>query len=71
MPPATKSPVCIAVGGREIGGFKEQHGLLANNWRSVIAEEIPSPEDNHFSILDAFANPEAALCKAAIRMMGL
>ena len=38
---------------------------------SVIAGDIPCPEDNHFSILDAFANPEAALCKAAIRMMGL
>jgi len=71
MPPATRAPVCIAVGGREIGGFKEQHALLANNWRSVIAEDIPCPEDNHFSILDSFANPEAALCKTVIRMMGL
>jgi arylformamidase len=71
MPPATKAPVYIAVGGREIGGFKEQHALLANNWRNVIAEDIPCPEDHHFSILDAFANPESALCKAAIRMMGL
>jgi len=71
LPPATRAPVCVAVGGREIGGFKEQHALLANNWRSVIAEDIPCPDDNHFSILDAFANPETALCKAVIRMMGL
>jgi len=71
MPPATKAPVCIAVGGREIGGFKEQHALLANSWRSVIAEDIPCSEDNHFSILDAFANPESALCRSAMRMLGL
>jgi len=45
--------------------------LLANNWRDVIAGDIPCPEHNHFSILDAFASPEAELCKAAIRMMGL
>lgn len=71
MPPATRAPLYIAVGGREIGGFKEQHALIANKWSSVLAEDIPCPEDNHFSILDAIANPGSPLCQAAIRMMGL
>ena len=71
MPPATKAPVYIAVGGREIGGFKEQHALIANQWSSVIAADIPCPDDNHFTILNSFANPETELCKAALRMMGL
>ena len=56
---------------REIGGFKEQHALIANQWSSVIAVDIPCPDDNHFTILNSFANPEAELCKAALRMMGL
>ena len=71
MPPATKAPVCIAVGGREIGGLKEQHALIANQWSGVIAEDIPCPDDNHFTILNSFANPETELCRAAVRMMGL
>jgi arylformamidase len=71
MSPATKAPLYIAVGGRELGGFKEQHALLANQWAGVIAEDIPCPEDNHFSILNSFADPQHALCKAALRMIGV
>jgi len=50
MPPATKAPVYIAVGGRELGGFKEQHALIASQWSGVIAGDIPSPDDNHFTM---------------------
>lgn len=71
MPPATRAPVIIAVGGREIGGFKEQHALIAAKWAHVIAEDIPCPEDNHFSIVDTFANPESRLCRSTLEMMGL
>src|SRR5258707_14890657 len=68
MPPATKAPVHIAVGGREIGGFKEQHSLIANRWSSVIAGDIPCPDDHHFTILNSFGNPGATPCNAALRM---
>ncbi len=71
MPPATRAPVYIAVGGREIGGFTQSHALLAERWAPVIAGSVPCPEDNHFSILDRFADPDSDLCKTAIRMMGL
>jgi arylformamidase len=71
MPPATRAPVYLSVGGRELAGFKEQHALLAGNWSNVIAGDIPCPDDNHFTILDSFANPESELHKTALRMMGL
>ena len=71
MPPATRAPLWIAVGGREIGGFKEQHALIANRWSPVLAGDIPCPDDNHFSILETFANADSALCRATLRMMGL
>jgi arylformamidase len=71
MPPATKAPLLISVGGREIGGFKEQHALIANRWSQVLAGDIPCPEDNHFTILNTFANAESGLCKATLRMMGI
>lgn len=71
MPAATKAPVHLVVGGREIDGFRYQQDLLADKWSSVVADNIVSPGDNHFTILDSFSNPENDVCKAALRMMGL
>ncbi len=71
MPPATKAPVHLVVGGREIDGFRYQQDLLAGKWSNVVADNIVSPGDNHFTILDSFSNPENDVCKAALSMMGL
>lgn len=71
MPPATRAPVYIAVGGREIGGFTQSHALLAERWAPVIAGDVSCPEDNHFSILERFADPASELCRTALGMMGL
>lgn len=71
MPPATRAPVHLVVGGREIDGFRYQQDLLADKWSNVIADNIVSPDDNHFTILNSFSNPENNVCKAALRMMGL
>jgi len=71
MPPATRAPVHLAVGGREIDGFRYQQDLLAEKWATVVADNIVTPDDNHFTILDAFSNAENNVCKSALRMMGL
>jgi arylformamidase len=71
MTPPTNAPLHIAVGGLEIGGFKDQHRIIAQSWRKVLGEDIPCPQDHHFSILDSFADPQSGLCRAALRMMGL
>lgn len=71
MPPATRAPVHLVVGGREIDGFRYQQDLLADKWSNVIADNSVSPDDNHFTILNSFSNPENNVCKAALRMMGL
>ena len=68
MLPPTNAPLHIAVGGQELGGFKDQHRIIAQAWRKVIGEDIPCPQDNHFSILDALADPGSELFKAALRM---
>jgi arylformamidase len=68
MMPPTNAPLHIAVGGQEIGGFKDQHRIIAQSWRKVLGEDIPCPPHNHFSVLDAFADPASGLCQAAIRM---
>jgi arylformamidase len=70
MPPAT-TPLYIAVGGAELGGFKDQHRLIAQAWGNRIGADIPCPEQNHFSILDKFADGRSDLFKASLRLMGL
>lgn len=69
MPPATDAPLYVAVGGREIEGFHQQHAEIKQRWAGVIAEDVPCPRDNHFSILESFANPDSELFRAAMRMM--
>lgn len=71
MPPATAASLYLTVGEREIDGFHYQHELLKKRWSSVIAEDIPCPGDNHFSILETFADGRSDLFKAACRMMKL
>ena len=59
----------IAVGGQELGGFKDQHRIIAQNWRESIGADIPCPMDNHFSILETFADPHSTLFQAALNMI--
>jgi len=69
MPPATDAPLYIAVGGDEQEGFQEQHQLIAKKWRKVIAGSVPCPGDNHFTVLDRFADPESALFKTVLKLV--
>jgi hypothetical protein len=37
----------------------------------VLAQDIPCPDDNHFSILEKLVDPSSALFRGAMKMMGL
>jgi arylformamidase len=69
MPPATDAPLYTAVGGREQEGFHAQNRLIRQRWKAVVKDDLPCPEDNHFTILDRLADPSSALFKGALRMM--
>lgn len=71
MAPATDAPLHIAVGGKEIEGFSQQHEIIKERWGKVIGQDIACEKDNHFSILETFANPASELFKASLRMMKL
>lgn len=71
MTPPTDAPLHIAVGGQELGGFKDQHRIIAQAWHKNIGADIPCPEDNHFGILETFADGQSELFRASMRMMGL
>lgn len=71
LPPATRAPVMTCVGGAESSEFKRQNALLAERWRGVFAGDIALPGANHFSVMDALADPQSALFQGARRLMKL
>jgi arylformamidase len=71
LPPATDAPLYTAVGGKEQEGFHYQNELIRAEWKSVAKDDLACPEDNHFTIVDRLADPDSALFKGAMRMMGL
>jgi arylformamidase len=71
LPPATRAPLMTCVGGDESSEFHRQNALLGSRWRPVIAEDIPMPGTNHFSVIDGLAVPQSALFAGARRLMKL
>src|SRR5512134_1051694 len=71
LPPATRAPLTVAVGGLESSEFKRQNALLAQRWKPVLARDVPMPGRDHFTIVDGLAEPANPLFAATRRMMGL
>src|SRR5258708_25060649 len=71
IPPATRAPLMITVGGDESGEFPRQNALLGERWRSVLAGDIPMPGRNHFSVVDSLTDPTSPLFAGAPRLMKL
>jgi arylformamidase len=71
LPPATRAPLTLAVGGLESSEFKRQNALLAQRWKAVLGGVIPMPGRDHFTVVDGLAEPAGALFAGARRMMGL
>ncbi|MGH8721683.1 MAG: alpha/beta hydrolase, partial [Burkholderiales bacterium] len=71
LPPATRAPLALAVGGLESSEFKRQNALLAQRWKTVLAGAIPMPGTDHFTVVDGLADPANALFAGAKRMMRL
>jgi arylformamidase len=71
MSPATRAPVMTAVGGDESSEFHRQNALLRERWRGAFALDVTMPKRNHFSILDALAEPASPLFAGARRLMKL
>lgn len=67
----TDAPLYLAVGGKELPPFLEQNRAFGRHWKKVLASDIPCPDDNHFTVLERLAQPDSALFKGAMKMMGL
>jgi arylformamidase len=71
LPPATRAPLYLTVGGLESSEFKRQSALLAQRWKPVLGGEVAMPGRDHFTVVDGLADPANALFAGARRMMGL
>jgi len=71
LPPATDAPLYLAAGGKELPPFVDQNGALGQKWKQVLAQDLPCPGDNHFSILEKLVDPSSALFRGAMAMMKL
>jgi arylformamidase len=69
--PAPATPLYTAVGGKEQEGFHEQNKLIRAQWKPAVKDDLPCPNDDHFTILDRFADPQSALFQGALKMMGV
>ena len=71
LPPATRAPLALAVGGLESSEFKRQNALLAQRWKPVLSRDVPMPGRDHFTVIDGLAERANPLFAATRRMMGL
>ena len=71
LPPASDAPLYLAAGGKELPPFIDQNRAFGQHWKKVLAQDIPCPDDNHFSILEKLRDPSSALFRGAMKMMGL
>jgi arylformamidase len=71
LPPATRAPLALTVGGLESSEFKRQNALLAERWKRVLQEDIPMPGTDHFTVVDGLGDASSALFAGARRLMKL
>jgi arylformamidase len=71
LPPATDAPLYLAAGGKELPPFLDQNRAFGQHWKKVLAQDVPCPDDNHFSILEKLRDPSSGLFRGAMKMMGL
>jgi arylformamidase len=69
LPTSTRAPVMTSVGGDESPEFLRQNAMLGERWKSAFAGDIAMPGKNHFSVMDALADPSSALFAGALRLM--
>jgi len=69
--PERAGPLILSVGGRETDEFLRQQEVYAEAWHGagLPLEIVPMPHEQHFSILDRFADPHNRLFGAVRRQI--
>ena len=68
MPPAGSAPLVTCVGGLESSEFARQNALIGARWKRVLRADVPAPGRNHFTVVDALAEPGHPLFEATLAL---
>lgn len=73
MPPAGPAPMVVVFGGSESVEFHRQAEAFAAAWRpsGVAVEVLNAPGRDHFTVLNALAEPGHDVLEAACRLLGV
>lgn len=69
--PPRSIPLHTAVGMQESGEFHRQAGLIHDAWPHCAGHHLALADRNHFTVVDALADPDSLLHRHALRMMRL
>lgn len=58
------------VGGEESSEFHRQARLLADRWGAAVERDVPMPGRDHFTVIDALAEPGSPLFAAVADLLG-
>ena len=65
----SRAQILLAVGGDEPSEFHRQAADLAKAWASLHPKILSLPNTNHFTVVDALADPSGELNKIALAML--
>ena len=73
LEPASRAPMTVVVGGTESDEFHRQAEDFATVWRksNVEADIVVAPGRDHFTVLNALAEPGHDVLTAANRLLGI
>jgi len=73
LTPAARVPMALAYGALESAEFKRQSEDFAKAWRrhGLAIEVAELAGLNHLTIPEELGNPKSALCKTALRLLGM
>lgn len=71
--PDTAPPLIVTYGGKESDEMERQSEAYLEAWNGNGLEggHLAQPEENHYSIIDGFLDPESRLCSAILDQIGV
>ena len=73
LSPVSRAPMTVVVGGTESDEFHRQANDFAAAWRDIgtPADVLVAPGRDHFTVLNALAEPDHDVLAAATRLLGI
>jgi arylformamidase len=68
--PGIATPLLTAVGGGESSEFQRQNLLIGEAWPHCFRRDVPLPGRHHLASIEALGDPDHALFRATLRLLG-